>query len=137
MKKKRGGGGGVKKRKNGAHTEMGFYPFEHKAGLGTGLGMGCAGVHDKDKRWRVAQHKSWARGTSAWGPHRSRACGARSAQALGGHAGCRLEAWARRLGCELCTWCTQPVPSFDSVLFLSQFFDTVHRKKISRKFFFN
>ena len=96
------------------------------------LGLGVqASAQGADRR---ARHEHWVRSEGCW------AC-ARGAGAL------PRRTWARRLGCRLCTWCTQPV--FDPVLtqycfrvnFWARFMNIVHEhcssQKISNFFKFN
>ena len=123
----------TKKKKGDAEPEMGYCPFEHKAGLGAGLCMGRVGVRGKDTRRCAAQHGRWARmrerGARAragrWGT--ALACGRQALGARQANEGARgtrgTGAWHGRgvqvcglgvlLGYGLCTWCTQLV--FDSV----------------------
>ena len=78
---------------------MGYCPFEHKAGLGTGLG---AQVGARDAPNRRRRHgrvgRAGARALGAW--------------ALGGtgtrQAGTGRAAWACCWASGLCTRCTQP-----------------------------
>ena len=89
-----------KTKKNGADTEMGYCPFEHKAGLGTGMGKGRAGVLGRDKRRCAAQHGRGARSTGARGSSapdtRARGAWARGARVRQQARGVRgTQAWAR------------------------------------------
>ena len=85
-----------KKKGGGAEPKMGYCPFESEAGrAGAGRALGCAGLA-ASKRGARAERMAGKRG----------ALGARATQALGARPGCT---WARRLGCGLCTWCTQLV----------------------------
>ena len=118
----------MKKKKRDAEPEMGYYPFEHKVGLG----MGRARVRDRQAR-DVRQAGAW-RTTGKRG-----ACGARAAQALGPRSGCRRVAWACCwvVGCALGAFSLFLTQFLDSILFLSQFIDIVHEHCSSQKKFGN
>ena len=129
-----------RKKKIGADIEMGYCPFEHKAGLGTGR----AGVSGKDTHRHATQHGRWARrrapkralargergtgvgahgaagreqGTGALGGTGAGAQGV-GARGRGSRRGVRMTRQPGHglgvlLGCVLCTWCNQPI--FDPV----------------------
>ena len=53
------------KKKNGANTEMGYCPFEHKAGR-AGRALGCWGARRAGARY--GRRRRTARGAHARGP---------------------------------------------------------------------
>ena len=112
---------------------MGYSPFEHKAGLGTGRVGGRWSAERAARAWRGARARAGRWGaTLARGTQHGRAAGKRgalgacAARALGARAECRRAAWACcwAVGCALGAF-SLFLTRFDLVLFLSQFLDIV------------
>ena len=93
-----------KEKKKYAEPEMGYCPFEHKAGLGTGLGVQ---VGARDARSRRRRHgrpgRAGAQALGAW------ALGGTGARQAGAGRAAGRTAWACCWASGLCTRCTQSV----------------------------
>ena len=107
-----------KEKKKYAEPEMGYCPFEHKAGLGTGLGVqvGARDARSRRRRQAGAGHRRWALGR--W------VARARGRQARGTRQAARPRRAAGPVGCALGAL-SLFLARFDSILFLSRFLDIV------------